>query len=110
MIVYALSTCDTCRKALAALRAAGHDPEVIDVRRDGVSQGDLAAMLAAFGDDLVNRRSTTWRGLTEAERAADPATLLAAHPTLMKRPVIRDGARWHLGWGADVQSALLEPR
>ena len=108
MIVYALSTCDTCRAALKALRAAGHAPQVVDVRADGVPPEAVAAMLAALGDALVNRRSTTWRALTEAERAGDPAALLAAHPTLMKRPVIRDGEDWYLGWGKDVQAALVE--
>ncbi|WP_418152447.1 arsenate reductase family protein [Litorimonas sp. RW-G-Af-16] len=31
MKVYHLKTCDTCRKAIKALQAAGHDPELIDV-------------------------------------------------------------------------------
>lgn len=108
MIVYALSTCDTCRTALKALRAAGHDPEVVDVRKDGVPPEALAALLDTFGAALVNRKSATWRGLTEAERAGDPAALLAAHPTLMKRPAIRDGDAWYLGWGPDVRAALVE--
>ena len=108
MIVYALSTCDTCRKALKELRAAGHDPEVVDVRKDGVPAEVLEAMLDEFGEALVNRRSTTWRGLSEAERAGDPATLLGAHSTLMKRPVIRNGDAWFLGWDANVRAALVE--
>ena len=107
MRYFGLKTCDTCRKAEKALRAAGHNPKIVDVRADGVSAGDLARFLDRFGADLVNRRSTTWRGLSKADRARDPADLLAAHPTLMKRPVIeRDGALY-LGWGAEVQAALL---
>lgn len=35
MIVHMLKTCDTCRKALAALKAAGFTPQVVDVRADG---------------------------------------------------------------------------
>lgn len=107
MRFFGLKTCDTCRKALAALRAAGHAPEVVDVRADGLSSGDLAAIVAAFDDRAVNRASTTWRGLSADEKAQAPAALLAAHPTLMKRPVIEDAGRWHIGWGKDVQAALL---
>ncbi|ROT98558.1 ArsC/Spx/MgsR family protein [Histidinibacterium lentulum] len=108
MQVYALTTCDTCRKALAALRAAGHEPEVTDIRRDGVPEKALAAMLAALGPDrLVNRRSTTWRALPEAEREGPAARVLADHPTLMKRPVIHHQGRWHAGWDADVRATLL---
>lgn len=108
MQVYALATCDTCRKALAALRAAGHAPEVVDIRRDGVPGAVLAEMLAALGPDrLVNRRSTTWRTLSEAERQAPPEALLARHPTLMKRPVVHHDGRWHAGWDPEVRAALL---
>jgi arsenate reductase-like glutaredoxin family protein len=107
MRFFGLSTCDTSRKALKALRAAGLEPEVIDVRRDGVDAEDRAAILAAFGETAMNKASATWRGLGEAERALDPDTLIAAHPTLMKRPVIHAGGRWYLGWTPEVQAALL---
>lgn len=108
MIVHMLKTCDTCRKALAALKAAGFTPQVVDVRADGVARADLQRFRAAFGDALVNRRSTTWRGLSEDERAGDPLELLAAHPTLMKRPVIEaDDGTLYLGWDKAVQAALL---
>ena len=107
MRFFGLKTCDTCRKALKELEAAGLAPEVIDVRADGVSAADRAAMLAALGDALLNRRSTTWRGPSAAEQASDPEALLAAHPTLMKRPVIEAEGRWYLGWGPETRAALL---
>ena len=43
---------------------------------------------------LLNRRSTTWRQLSDPERQqaeTDPLPLLLEHPTLIKRPVITDG-------------------
>ena len=108
MIVHVLKTCDTCRKALKAMEAAGLTPRVVDVREDGVARNDLERFQAAFGEALVNRRSTTWRGLDEAERAQDPLDLLAAHPTLMKRPVIEtDDGALYLGWDKVVQAAVL---
>ncbi len=107
MILYGLKTCDTCRKALKALEAAGHDVTFRDVRAEPLSAEDIAKFHAAFGDKLINRASTTWRGLDEAERAKSPKALLAQHPTLMKRPVIEAGGSLYLGWKADVQSALL---
>ena len=107
MRIFALKTCDTCRKALTAIRAAGLDPVVIDVRADGVSADDMDAMWAALGDTLVNRKSTTWRGLSDAEKASDPKALLATHPTLIKRPVITDGTRWTVGWTAGSQAIWL---
>ena len=107
MRLFGLKSCDTCRKALKALSEAGHTPKVIDVRADGVTDQDRALIIAQFGDAAINRASTTWRGLTDDEKSQDPAALLAAHPTLMKRPVIEVDGAWTIGWKADVQSKYL---
>lgn len=103
MILYGLKTCDTCRKAWKSLENA----ELRDVRAEGVPQDVMAAALAQFGEALVNRKSTTWRGLSESERARAPLDLLAEHPTLMKRPLIEAQGTLYLGWGSDTQTALL---
>lgn len=102
MEIYGLKTCDTCRKALKNI------PEAVfrDVRADGVPENVLKSAYACFGDRLINTRSTTWRGLDEAERARDPLALLAAHPALMKRPLIDHDGALYLGWSTEVAAAL----
>jgi arsenate reductase-like glutaredoxin family protein len=107
MRVYGLKTCDTCRKAVKELEAAGHAVEFVDIRATPLGEADLARFLDTFGARLVNTRSTTWRGLSEVERAEAPQALLTAHPSLMKRPVIEAGGALHLGWGLDVRGAVL---
>jgi len=102
-MIWGLKTCDTCRKAKAALGVA----ELRDVRDKPLMANEIERLLGAFGDAAVNRKSATWRGLSAAERSSDPATLLARHPALMKRPVIEDGDRLYLGWGEETQKALL---
>lgn len=106
-MIYGLINCGTCRKAVKAVIESGRMVRFVDFREHGISSEDLRKFLAVFGDKLVNRRSTTWRNLSEAERSDDPLTLLAAHPALMKRPVIDFGGRLYLGWGKDVQNAIL---
>lgn len=107
MKLYGLKACDTCRKAVKALQAAGQDVTLTDIRAEPLEDAALDRFLSAFGEDLVNRRSTTWRGLSEEERATPPHELLKSHPALMKRPVIEDDAgALHLGWGKPVQAAL----
>ncbi|MEZ5778125.1 MAG: ArsC/Spx/MgsR family protein [Paracoccaceae bacterium] len=108
MILYGLSGCDTCRKALAAIRAAGRDVEFRDIRAEPLSADERREMLFVFGDRLINRVSATWRALSEAERMLDAGQLLAAHPALMKRPVIRDGASFHIGWKPETQALVLK--
>ena len=112
LTIYHLKTCDTCRKAIKALAAAGHELELIDVRADGVPQDALARIEGSVGwQALLNTRSTTWHGLGEAEKSdmdKDKAlALLAAHPTLIKRPVIDRGERITVGWTKDVQAELI---
>lgn len=107
MKVFALKTCDTCRKAIRELTSAGHSVDVTDVRNDGVSKQDLTRFYNAFGDDLINKRSTTWRGLSETDRGRDSIALLSEHPTLMKRPVVEADGQLYLGWTPQVRAALL---
>lgn len=107
LILHGIPSCDTCRKALRELKSAGLAPEFRDIRQEPLRAEERAEFIATFGDSLLNRASQTWRGLSESERAATPDALLAAHPTLMKRPVIRAGADLHIGWTPAVRSALI---
>ena len=95
MKVFGLKQCDTCRKALKFLDAAGADYEFVDLRESPVSTAQLTRWLASIGPaKLINRRSTTWRQLSEDERSrvmAGDVALLAASPTLIKRPLVEWG-------------------
>ncbi len=108
LTLYGLKNCDTCKKAIKALEAAGQAVAFVDIR----AEADLAALVPGWlemaGPDLlINRRSTTWRGLSDADRGRDPEALLKDHPTLIKRPVIADTGILYVGWTKDVQTALL---
>jgi len=112
MHVHHLKTCDTCRKAIKALREAGYDPALTDMRADGVEAGTLKRWMGIVGRErLLNTRSTTWRGLEEAERAdlteEKAIALMTKHPTLVKRPVIEVDGTVRVGWTRDVQAAVL---
>lgn len=105
--VWGLKSCDTCRKALKELQTAGKAAEIADIR-EGLDKPRLARWIEGAGaETLVNRRSTTWRGLSEAERGAPPEALLLAHPALVKRPVIEHGGRILVGWDEATRAALL---
>ena len=107
MKLYGLKNCDSCKKALKALQSAGKSVEFIDLRATPVTAEQLQNWLGKHGDAvLVNRKSTTWRGLDDHARQQPVLALLAAHPTLIKRPVIESGDNSFVGWTADVQAAL----
>jgi Spx/MgsR family transcriptional regulator len=111
MVIYGLKNCDSCRKALKLAAEAGVAHRFHDLRTDGLPPGRLQRWLAAAGwEALVNRRSTTWRGLPEAERAAagpgGAAALLERHPTLIKRPIIEAGDKLIVGLAPSLQAEL----
>lgn len=102
MKLYGLKNCDTCRKALKALPVA----ELVDVRANGVPCDVLQAAHEQFGAAFLNTRSTTWRGLSEDQRARPALELIQEHPALMKRPLIEINETLHLGWTKEIQLAL----
>lgn len=112
LTVYHLKSCDTCRKAIKALTAAGHDLVCVDVRADGVPEAKLKHILSEVGvATLLNTRSTTWRGLDAAAKAdmsdEKALALMTEHPTLMKRPVIDTGSAVSAGWSKAQQDVYL---
>ena len=112
MNLYGLKNCDTCRKAKKALDAAGADYAFKDVREDGVTKAQITKWAKAVGwEKLLNKSSTTWRGLDEADKDSvtekKAVALMAEHPTLIKRPVIEHDGAITVGWAKDVQSAYL---
>jgi arsenate reductase len=106
MILYGLKNCDSCKKALAQLRAVGHEVAFVDIRTEPMDAKQLADLLAHHGADiLLNRKSTSWRNLDETSRSLPPQTQMTQHPTLIKRPVIYTETGSFVGWSREVQKA-----
>ena len=110
--VYGLRQCDSCRLARKWLEAYEVPYRFHDVRDDGLDADTLRGWLdSAQGSRLLNRRSTTWRQLTDDQKAAcerDPLALLLQHPTLLNRPVITDGqAVLAVGYSPAVLEGLV---
>lgn len=112
-VLYGIPNCDTVRRARRWLDGARRAYRFHDVREAGLDAALLAQWCAQLGwEALVNRRSTTWRGLDESQRAglgdaAAAIALLREHPTLLRRPVLSVGGRVHVGFDADAYRTLL---
>lgn len=110
--VYGLKTCDTCRKVRKELDAAKISYAFHDVRDEGVTKAQVSRWSKAAGwETLLNKSSTTWRGLPDAEKAglteAKAVALMAAHPALMKRPIIERGdTDVFVGWSKETAAAV----
>ncbi|MBU2886966.1 ArsC family reductase [Gilvimarinus agarilyticus] len=112
-MLYGIKNCDTVKKARQWLEQAGINFQFHDIRSDGLSAEQVQNWLDATDTaTLVNKRSTTWKGLTDSEKEqaldADTATaLLLANPTLIKRPVLTLGNEVHVGFKAQHYQTLF---
>ena len=111
--VYGIKNCDTCRKALKWLEAEGVDHKFHDFRKDGLDPASLSTWVSEAGwEKLLNRRGTTWRNLSDAEKdgvdEAKAEALMVDNPTLIKRPVFETGKSVIVGFGTAEQGALKE--
>lgn len=93
IIVYGIKNCDTVKKALKWLADHQIEHKLHDYRVDGLDPNFLMQAENQFGwENLVNKRSTTWRNLDEnIKKTLDKPTalhVLAEQPTLIKRPII----------------------
>ena len=113
LTVYGLKSCDTTRKTLKWLERREVAHRFLDVRADGVDIDKLTEWAMEVGwEALLNRGSTTWRGLDEVIRenvTEDTALqLMVENPALIKRPVIETDAGVLVGWKTEQQRTLEE--
>lgn len=90
MIMYGLNTCAVCQKARKALEANGNEVMLRDVRAEPLSEEELAALIAEFGDRLVDRKSNDYRALNGWLKNSEAEAQISAQPKVMARPIIRN--------------------
>jgi len=110
--LYGIKACDTMKKARAFLEGRGVAYRFHDYKTAGLEPARLEAWAAEAGwEKLLNRAGTTFRGLSDAERAdlgRDKAlALMLAKPSLIKRPVLEHGGRITVGFAPEVYGALF---
>lgn len=101
--IYGIPNCDTMKKARTWLEAHGVSHAFQDYRTAGLEPERLDAWIEKLGwEVLLNKASTSFRALPEAERqgidAARAKALMLANPTMIKRPVLDLGDRLLVGF------------
>lgn len=113
LTLYGIKNCDTVKRARQALQAAAIDYHFHDFKADGLSPALAQQWLDQLGADIViNRRGTTWRKLSPAQQAAAEsaacAELLAAAPSLIKRPLIDAAGELRVGFAKREEAELMD--
>ncbi len=88
-----IKNCDSVKKAKKWLEHNGVEYAFHDLREQGVDKAALAAWIDELGwEPLLNKRSTTWKQLSDDELTDidknKAMALFLAYPTLIKRPVL----------------------
>ena len=87
--IYGIKNCDTVKKALKFLLSQSISHEFIDYRESPISKHLFDEIQDAVGlEILINKRSTTYRALSDTEKKNINYELVSKHPTLIKRPVL----------------------
>ncbi|MFN7158224.1 Spx/MgsR family RNA polymerase-binding regulatory protein [Erythrobacter cryptus] len=111
--LYGIPNCDTVKKARAWLESRGKAYTFHDYKKAGADPQQIERWIAAAGlDVVVNRKGTSFRALSDDDkaRAADAASapaLLAAKPSLIKRPIVEHPGGLLIGFNADDWAAAL---
>lgn len=111
--LYGLTNCDTVKKARAWLDARGCAYVFHDFKKEGAAPDRIARWIAAAGlDSVVNRRGTTFRALSDADKAAvadshTAVALLVQQPSIIKRPIAEHAHGILVGFKEDEWSAAL---
>ncbi len=110
--LYGISNCNTVKKAKDWLQDKNIDFQFHDFRKQGLSAESLESFEAAVGwEKLLNKQSTSWRKLTDDQKAniskRTALQFMLETPTLIKRPVLDTGEKLIIGFKADIYQKEL---
>jgi Spx/MgsR family transcriptional regulator len=111
--LYGIPNCDTVKKARVWLETQGRDYTFHDYKKAGADPEKIAGWIASAELDLVvNRKGTTFRKLSDADkaRADNPQTapaLLAEQPSIIKRPIVEHAGGLLVGFKPEEWAAAL---
>lgn len=98
--VYGIKSCSTMKKAFTKLEALGIDYQFHDYKKQGIDKPSVQRWVDELGiEKVLNKRGTTWRRLTEEQKAAADADvdtaieLLVENTSMIKRPIVEGEAQ-----------------
>ncbi|KMQ80506.1 glutathione-dependent thiol reductase [Candidatus Burkholderia pumila] len=113
-VIYGIPNCDSVKKARVWLEEHGVSFEFHDFKKAGVNEKLVQNWLKDVPlDHLINKRGTTWRGLSEVHKAEADTTsgaiaLIIHKPSIIKRPVlVVNGRVKTLGFSAEQYETLF---
>ena len=105
--IHGIKACDTMKKARKWLDDHGVTYRFHDYKAEGIDKAMLERWAKDVGwETLLNRAGTTFRKLPDADREniteKKAVALMAAQPSMIKRPVLDVGGKLIVGFKPDV--------
>lgn len=105
--MFGIANCDTIKRAKTWLSEHGIAYDFRDYKKAGVDEAALRSWVSELGwEVLLNRAGTTFRALSDAEKqelgTEKAITLMLAHPSMIKRPVLDLGDRRIVGFKPEL--------
>ena len=105
--IYGIKNCDTMKKARSWLDERKVAYDFHDYKVAGIERKQLENWARDVGwETLLNRAGTTFRKLPDAEKdnltEKKAIALMAAQPSMIKRPVLDVGGRLLVGFKPDI--------
>lgn len=113
MIIYGIKNCDTMKKAFNWLEENGVAYTFHDYKAKGISSHKIEEWLKHKGvDELINTKGTTYKNLSDADKAAikdqhKAIELMKANPSMIKRPLVETGKEILLGFNDETWDTHL---
>ena len=100
------------KKALSWLEDNSVDYTFHDYKKQGLDQDVLKQALDEHGwEDVINRRGTTWRQLSEDTKNtmnnSNALKVAGENPSIVKRPLLLKGKKTYLGFKAEAYSGIF---
>lgn len=110
--MFGIPNCDTIKKAKKWLQSEGIEFDFHDYRKQGINEALVTEFCSELGWELVvNKRGTTYRQLTQEQKDSlnevSAIQLLIEQPAMIKRPILKVDAQYHLGFKADQYAAIF---
>ncbi|GAB3550983.1 ArsC family reductase [Noviherbaspirillum agri] len=112
--LYGIPNCDTVKKARTWLDQHGISYTFHDFKKAGISRELVNQWLEHVSwDVLVNRKGTTWRGLSDGRKtavmdAASATELMLESPSVIKRPVLFNDGNAHVGFSDALYQQIFK--
>jgi len=110
--LFGIPNCDSVKRARSWLSSNDVDYTFRDLKKEVVNREALNAWIDEHGwEKVLNKRGTTFRKLPDSEKQnldrEKAATLLMAHPSMVKRPILVIGERTLIGFDETAYSEAL---